>query len=179
MLLDIFCRGVLAAESRRLMLGALLSIASSPVGWVVLVSKKVIHLAILLAMWWFLREEIARYGSLGYMFVALAVIAIFYKEIYNELLELVIYFLVIVTGGRFLRWMCAGYLEGTGLRQQYLISAPMEMVVGCMVLVIPNRYRNQYDELIDLYFESNQPNNEKRLNSLLEEYSQTFEQSNP
>ncbi len=105
-LLDIFCRGVLAAKPRRLVLGALLSISASPVGWVIVVFGKAIHLAILLVVWWFLREEIARYGSLGYMFVALAVIAIFYKEIYSELLDRFLDFLVIVTGGGFLRWMC-------------------------------------------------------------------------
>ena len=79
-LLDIFCRGVLAAESKRLILAAFLSIVLSPIGWVIVIFKKAIHLAILLAVWWFLREEIARYGSLGYMLGVLAAIAIFYKE---------------------------------------------------------------------------------------------------
>jgi len=174
-LLDIFCRGVLAAESKRLILGAFLSIAVSPVGWVIVIFKKAIHLAILLAVWWFLREEIARYGSLGYMLVVLAAVAIFYKEIYYELLDLFINLLVIVTGGGFLRWMCAGYISGTGFRQHYLTSGPMQRVVGSMVAAIPNQYRSRYDELMNLYLDSNKPGNEENLNRFLEEYSQHVE----
>ena len=48
-----------------------------------------------------------------------------------------------------------------------------------MVAVMPNRYRNQYEELMDLYFESNQLNSEEKLNRLLEKYSQPFEQGHP
>ena len=179
MLLTIFCRGVLAAEAKWLMLGAAISILPSPVGWIVLIAKKLIHLAIVFAIWWLLREQIAALGVSEYTVLALAMVAIFYKEIYTKLQNLFLNFLVFVTGGRFLRWMCTGYLSGTGFRQLQLTRQPMERLVGAMVAIIPRKYRSQYDEIIDLYLDSNQPANESRLNELLDEYLQGGISSQP
>ena len=170
-LLDIFCHGVLAAESKWLVSGALLSVIGSPLGWVVAVFKKAIDLAILAAVWWFLSDQIAQYPSLGYMFVVLAIVAIFYRDLHDELRDIFLYCLVIVSGGRFLRWMCAGYLTGGGFRQQFFKDS-METVTASMVPSVPNPYRDQYQELMDLYFGSNQRTNEEKLNRRLEEYSQ-------
>ena len=86
--LHIFRCGVQAAETKRLMLGALISISVSPMGWVVVIFRKAIHIAILLAAWWFLRDFIAEFGSLDYALLAVGMIAIFYKEIYGQLLDL-------------------------------------------------------------------------------------------
>ena len=149
--LHIFCRGVQAAESKRLMLGALVSIAVTPIGWVIVVFRKAIHIGILLVVWWFLRDAIAEFGSLDYVLLAVGMTAIFYKEIYGELLDMFLHVLVLTTGGGFLRWMCNGYLSGTGFRQKILTTEPMEALIGTMVAAIPDRYRNQYDEIMDLY----------------------------
>ena len=48
----------------------------------------------------------------------------------------------------------------------------METVTASMVPSVPNPYRDQYQELMDLYFGSNQRTNEEKLNRRLEEYSQ-------
>ncbi len=170
--LHIFCCGVQAAETKRLMLGALISISVSPMGWVVVIFRKAIHIAILLAVWWFLRDFIAEFGSLDYVLLAIGMTAIFYKDIYDELLNLFLNLLVLATGGGFLRWVCSGYLYGTVFRQKFLTVEPMENLVGSMVAVIPNRYRDRYDEIMDLYLDSNRPGNDERLNRILEEYSQ-------
>ena len=174
MVLHVFCRGVQAAESGRLMLVALASIALSPVGWVVMIFWKAIHIAILLAVWWFVRDAIAEFGSLDYVLLAVGMTAIFYKDIYREFLDLFLHVLMLVSGGGFLRWMCTGYLSGTGFRQKIFTGEPMQRLVGTMVPVIPNRYRNKYYEIMDLYVDSNTPGNEERLNQILDEYSQQF-----
>ncbi len=170
--LHIFRCGVQAAETKRLMLGALISISVSPMGWVVVIFRKAIHIAILLAVWWFLRDFIAEFGSLDYVLLAIGMTAIFYKDIYDELLNLFLNLLVLATGGGFLRWVCSGYLYGTVFRQKFLTVEPMENLVGSMVAVIPNWYRDRYDEIMDLYLDSNRPGNDERLNRILEEYSQ-------
>jgi len=169
-LLDIFSRGVLAGQSKQLVLAAFISIVTSPFAWAVLVFKKVMHLAILFAVYWFLRDEIAQLGALGDVLIAMAIITIFYKELYNELIQLVLYILVIVTGGGFLRWICRGYLAGNGFRQQWLTLRPMEGVVGTMVAAISKEYMDQYNELMDLYFVSNKSGNEDAFNRLIEKY---------
>lgn len=169
-LLDLFSRGVLAGESKQLALAAFISIATSPFAWVVVVFKKVIHLAILFTVYWFLRDEIAQLGGLGKVLVAVAIIATFYKELYEELVHLVLYVLIIVTGGGFLRWICRGYLAGNGFRQQWLTLRPMEGVVATMVAAISKEHRYQYEKMMDLYLESNHVGNEEKLNRLIEEY---------
>jgi len=169
--LHIFCRGVQAADSKRLMLGSLASIALSPLGWLAIIFKKAIHLAILLLAWWFLKDFIYQYDSLDLLLLFFGVIAIFYKNIYDEILNLILTILVLVTGGGFLRWVCAGYVSGTVFRQKFLTTKPMEHLVAMTVPVIPVRYRDRYDEIMDLYLESNEPDNEEKLNRILEEYS--------
>ena len=170
-LLSIFCRGVHAAESKQLVLGAALSIITSPAGWVVAIARKLIHLAIVIAIWWFLRAEIAALGVSEYVALTLGIVVVLYRELYDELVDLLLYLLILITGGGFLRWMCTGYSSSTGIvRQIQFTSAPMERLVGCMVNVIPNEYRNQYEEIMNLYIDSNKPESETRLNHLLDEY---------
>lgn len=94
------------------------------------------------------------------------------RLMHNELLNLFLNVLVLATVGGFLRWVCTGYLSGAVFRQKFLTVEPMETLVGSMVAVIPNRYRDRYDEIMDLYLDSNKPGNEERLNRILEEYSQ-------
>lgn len=67
--------------------------------------------------------------------------------------------------------MCAGYLSGTGIRQYALTKDPMSRVVGTLVNVISPEYRHRYEEIMNLYLHSNSPENEKRLNVLLDMYS--------
>lgn len=169
--LDIFCRGVQAAETKLLMLGALMTIALRPLSWPIAILGKAIHIAILLTVWWFLRDFIAEFGSLDYVLLAIGMTAIFYKDIYDELLDLLLDVLVLATGGGFLRWVCTGYLSASLFRQKILTDEPMVKLVGRMVAVIPNKYRDRYDEILDLYIQSNKPGNEERLIQILEEYS--------
>ena len=169
-LLDIFSRGVLETQSQRLVQAAFIAMVISPVVWIVALFKKGIHLTILLAVYWFLREEIASLGALGNMLVAVAFLAIIYKEIYRESVTLLLYIVVIITGGGFLRWLCKGYLAGNGFRQLWLTSQPMEVIIGTMVAAISRKYRDQYNKLMDLYLDSNQSNNEDELNRLLDDY---------
>ncbi len=172
-LLQIFCRGVQAAESKQLILGALISIAMRPVTLVTAIFFNAIHIAILMAVWWFLRDYIAEFGSLDYVILTVGMIAIFYKDIYDSLLDLLLYILVLITGGRFLRWMCTGYLSGTPFRQNILTkNEGMAAFVAGMVAVIPRQFRDKYDEIMDLYLDSNKPGNEDKLNRILEEHSQ-------
>lgn len=83
-LLDIFCRGVLAADSKQLMLGSALSILTSPAGWVVLIFRKLPHLVIITIVWWLLGTEIRALGVSEHVLLALAFIAIFYMELVSR-----------------------------------------------------------------------------------------------
>lgn len=173
-LLDIFCRGTQAAESKWLMLGALVSIASTPLGWLIILFRKSIHIVIILISWWNLREFISEYGSLDYLFLIIAIIAIFYKDIHDETLNTLLNLLVFVTGGGFLRWVCSGYLSGTGIRQKLLTTKPMEFLMATFVPAIPVSYRDRYDKLMNLYLNSNQANSDDLIDEILNEYYKDY-----
>ena len=172
-LLDIFCRGVQATSPGRLALHALVNIVLSPFVWPVIIARKAIHVAILLAAWWALRDAVLPFEA---VILILGITAIFYKDLYDEARDVSLHLLVLITQGHFLRWMCSGYLSGTGFRQHWLTTRPMERIVGEMVRAIPSRYRDKDDQVMDLYFASNESHNEGRLEQLLDEYSQGIEE---
>ena len=167
-LLDVFCRGVKAAAPRRLVLQALLDIGIAPSAWVVIAAKNAIHIVILLTTWWILRDSLDPYEV---ELLALGALAIFYKDIYNELADLLLRFLVFLTGGKFLKWVCSGYLSGSGFRQDWFTRPAMERVIATMCRAIPMEYRAKYEHVMNLYFESNEPQKERELEELLEDYS--------
>lgn len=169
-LLDLFCHGIQRTSSKQLVLAAGLTMLFSPVGWVIAIVHRGIHIAIVLGLWWFLRDEIDALGVSSSLVLTLSLVAVLYKELYQELLDLFLYLLIMLTGGGFLRWMCAGYLSGTGLRQYAMTKDPMSGVIGVMVNAVEPTYRAKYEEIMDLYLDSNDPDVEVRLNAVLDTY---------
>jgi len=174
--LDIFCRGVQETKPRQLMLAAVVSIGMTPIRFVSVIFRKAIHIGILLVVWWFLRDSISESGSLHYILLALGILAIFYKDIYDELVNIFLYLVVLATAGGFLRWICKGYISGTGFRQLWLTSDPMERLTGVMATVITNPYRERYEKIMNLYLESNSPGAEELLDVLLDGYRLKIEE---
>lgn len=50
----------------------------------------------------------------------------------------------------------------------------MAAFVTGMVGAIPRQFRDKYDDIMDLYVDSNKPGCEDKLNRILEEYSQSL-----
>lgn len=169
-LLTLFCRGVLETASKQLVLAAGISILVSPIGWVMSIFRRGIHIAIVLIVWWFLRDEIASIGLSPSLVLALALVAVLYRQVYDEVTDLFLHLLIVLTGGGFLRWMCRGYLSGTGFRQYAMTKEPMSRVIGVMVNGIASSYRDPYEEIMNHYLDSNDPDSESRLIALLDAY---------
>lgn len=168
--LDIFCRGIRTANPWKLMLGALVSIVLAPFGWVLVVIRRAVHIAIFLAVWWFLRDSINAFGSLDRIVLTVGLVAIFYRQIHDELLQTILNILVLVTAGGFLRWICIGYVSGGAFRQKILTTEPMQALVGTLAAAIPDQHRARYDKVMDLYLVCNRPDNEEKLKLMLREY---------
>ena len=143
-----------------------------PLSWVFMVFFKSIHIGILLVAWWFLKDYLIEFGSLHYVLLAIGLVAIFYKGVYDDLIQLFFDILVIITWGGFMRWICRGYLPGNPFRQKMLISKPIETFIASPAASIPNEFRMQYDEIMDLLLDINQPGNEEILSQLLDRYEQ-------
>lgn len=170
-LLTLLCKGVLEAPSSKLMTASGMMVLLSPIGWIISIVFRGIHICIVLAVWWFLRDEIAGFGISDTLVLAVAIVAVLYKDIYQELVGLLAHLLIFITGGAALRWMCDGYLHGNGFRQ-FAVSRKSTMgIIANMISAIPYKYKVKYDEIMNLYFESNIPENEARLNALLDSYT--------
>lgn len=169
--LDIFCHGIRATNPSKLMVGALVSIVLAPFGWMLVVLGRAVHVVIFLAVWWALRDSINAFGSLDRIVLTVGLVAIFYRQIHDELLGMILNFLVLVTAGGFLRWVCNGYVSGGAFRQRVLTTEPMQALAGTFVAAIPNQHRSRYDKVMDLYLDSNRPDKEEKLRSMLREYT--------
>jgi hypothetical protein len=170
-LMDIFCHGIQSADNIKVNLGALILIGMAPFRWVMMIIGRGIHIVIILAAWWFLKEFIAAYSPLDSFLLAVSIIVVLYKDIYDELMVLLLQFLVLISGGAFLRWVCRGYLSGTGFRQWFFTLKPMESIIGSMVEAIPDEHRLKYTHIMQLYIDSNNEGGKEALELALEKYS--------
>ncbi len=171
--LNVFCNGIMKAKPRELVLVALIIFASIPFSLITTIFHKSIHLLILFLTWWFLSAELEIYPILEKLLLTFAFLAIFYKNLYEDISSILLHFLIVVTAGKFLLWLCIGYLSGKGFRHNSFTGKRVENLVAIYSAVLPTEYRDQYDEFLDLYSGSNKPENEEKLERLIEEYWQS------
>lgn len=169
-LIDIFCCGILEAENKKIALGSIISILATPTTWPIIIFKKIIHLAILAAFWFFFSSELSNLKEFEILVFAIALLIIFYRDIYKEITELLLFVLIAITSGGFLRWLCNGYLNNALLRQEYLTNPDVEPVIASLVPTLPENYDNEYDSFMQLYFESNKKDGEQLLIESIEKY---------
>ncbi len=169
-LLDIFCRGILKANNKKLIFGSIIAIVTTPTILPILLFKKMAHLIILLAIWFTLSQELGQYIVLEKIFIVLSLTAIFYRELYKEITGITLFTLIALSAGGFLRWLCRGYLNDSLLRQDYLTTIDVEPVIATLVPSLPDMYRTEYENIMGLYLDSNKPGNDEKLNSSIEKY---------
>ncbi len=171
-LLDVFCKGIIKTESKKLVLAAIGIFAFIPYDIVIIIVHRSIHLLILFLAWWVLKDDLANYQALEKIMITLALLAIFYKDIYDEIVSLLLNFSIVVTKGKFMYWLCEGYLSAKGFRHNSFTGKYIEQLVTLYVAILPVEFRDQYDELLTLHAGSNKPENEEKLTRLIEEYWQ-------
>ena len=171
-LLDVFCKGIIKTESKKLVLAAIGIFALIPYDIVIIIVHRSIHLLMLFLAWWVLKDDLATYQALEKIMITLALLAIFYKDIYDEIVSLLLNFSIVVTKGKFMYWLCEGYLSAKGFRHNSFTGKYIEQLVTLYVAILPVEFRDQYDELLNLHAGSNKPENEEKLTRLIEEYWQ-------
>lgn len=171
-LLDVFCNGIIKTESKKLVLLALGLFAFIPYNIVIIIVHRSIHLLMLFLAWWVLKDDLATYQALEKIMITLALLAIFYKGIYDEIVSLLLNFSIVVTKGKFMYWLCEGYLSAKGFRHNSFTGKYIEQLVTFYVAILPVEFGDQYDELLTLHAGSNKPENEEKLTRLIEEYWQ-------
>ena len=148
----------------------MLSIVMSPFMFLLGSVTKSIHIVVLVACWWFLKEYISEYGLLHLFLLAIGFIAILYKILYDVLVVFLLDVLLIVTGGACLRWLCDGYLAGAVFRQKMMMEGPVADFIAPIAASVPHENFGRYNEIMDLYLDLNRSGNEEKLSLLLDAY---------
>jgi hypothetical protein len=169
-LLHLFCQGMLTVDKKWLLRYAMLSIVMSPFMFLLGSVTKSIHIVVLVACWWFLKEYISEYGLLHLFLLAIGFIAILYKILYDVLVVFLLDVLLIVTGGACLRWLCDGYLAGAVFRQKMMMEGPVADFIAPIAASVPHENFGRYNEIMDLYLDLNRSGNEEKLSLLLDAY---------
>ena len=169
-LLHILSRGMNATEKSSIVLASLISILSTPLTWPVIIIKRLFHLIIFVVFLVFISESLMEFPGLKELIIPISLVAIFYRDLYQQLSEILIFILILLSAGAFMRWLCDGYLNNHPLRQQWLSSIEMEPVVASFVPVLPSNFQNDYDHVMDLYFKSNEDGVENELNGFIKKY---------
>ncbi|MEX0708133.1 MAG: hypothetical protein WD078_09240 [Woeseia sp.] len=116
-LFDIGCRGILAASRRRIMITGVTSLLMMPLAWITSIILRLPHVALVTGIWWVFRDELGESGIPANPALALGIVVVFYRQIYDEFFEIFLHLVILVSGGRAIRWLCAGYIENAPFRQ--------------------------------------------------------------
>ena len=167
---------------------ALFCIVTAPFTWPIILVKRAIHLGLLLMGWWFLRDNLAPYDL---VVLTLGVIAIYYKGIYSECVQFLIYLLIVITRGGASRWVCDGYLAGNPLRRRMLDEELINVgIVWQLGDAMSEYWRRPFLQVLECYTSLNETpapphapgspealsENEKHLEGLLDDYWKEREQ---
>lgn len=106
------------------------------------------------------------YQLLGYVALIKSVLFLFGKYFRKWILETIFYLLQMLTGMLPLRWIAGGLREEKYLAQLFARSDFMSMFMPGSITAAPATIVKQWDDLIDLYRDSNREESRKKLENL-------------
>jgi hypothetical protein len=167
-LYEYFCKGVLLAEGKNLALGGGMLVLMSPLGILIPILHNWHKLLFLLFVWWFSIDYLESYknASEGLLFFGLLVIL--WKPILNEVQNFFKGFLIFITWGAVLKFLCHACLNENFFGQAILLKGNNEKIVSSLAGVLGGGFRGKYDRLVDLYLQSNTDLGRDALKKFLE-----------
>ena len=169
-LLDILCRGFIEAPRSKLVSMALVSLAMSPLAWLAILFKKVIHFIIIGAIWFIFQDQLSEHQPLSTIVLVLALVVILYKDIYQEVLDLLTTVLQIFSGGGFLVWVSRGVIESAPVRQKLIKSKKIQTLAAASQGAITPELQARYNHFMNLYLDQGQIGNASNLQSDIANY---------
>lgn len=119
------------------------------------VAFKFVDLAIILVAWWIFRNQPGAFAALADVLVTVALLVIFFKDLRKFVLKVLGYLFNAVTVGEIFKAICEGRREGV-LKSEYVFKSEIfQDMIGVYANILPNPYRNEYEQLISLYSVTN------------------------
>jgi len=167
-LYEYFCRGVILAEGKNLAFGGGMLILMSPLGLIVSILTSWHKVLFLLVVWWFSIDYIEPYKNASEALLFFGLLIILWKPILDEVQTLFKGFLILITWGNALKFLCRKCLNKNFLGQAILLKGNNEKIVTSLAGVLGGGFRGKYDRLVDLYLNSNTDLGRNALQDFLE-----------
>ncbi len=120
-LIDIWCRGIVGAKLTSIVLTMLFSLLLSPIGWISAAARKIIHFIIFGGIWYFVQLYLSHYlNNLDLIILYIGIVFILYKDLYKEVVILIIHLITLITFGLFVQWIARGYLNHSDVCHRFL-----------------------------------------------------------
>ncbi len=179
MLLDIFSTGMIEADRKKLVIASILAIIGIPYSVILAIVFNLINLVILGVSLLILWSHLMALQPLATVLVYTALLAIFYRDIKQILLELSINSLAIISGGRFFGWLGAGFLKVNLIPSTILHSRYMEAVIVYMMACAPSENSTKFDNAVELYTRAHDEKTKLEFDAMVSEYwrSRTIDDS--
>lgn len=169
-LLDILCRGFIEAPRSKLISMALVSLAMSPIAWLAILFKKAIHFIIIGAIWFIFQDQLSEHEPLSTIVLVLALVVLLYKDIYQEVLDLLTHLLQMLSGGGFLVWVSRGAIESAPVRQKLIKSKQIQTLAAASQGAIAPELQARYNHFMNLYLDQGQIGNASTLQNDIVSY---------
>ena len=111
-------------------------------------------------------DSMLLYQLLGYVVLIRCVLFLFGKSLRQWALETIFYLMQILTGMLPLRWIARGLRDDNPLAQLFAKSDFMSMFMPGSITAAPPSTVKKWDDLIDLYGDSNREESRKKLEDL-------------
>lgn len=167
-LYEYFCKGVLLAEGKNLALGGAMIVLSSPLGILIYSLKNWYKVLFLIFSWWLSLDYLKPYKNLSEVLLFFGLLIILWKSIFDEMQNFLKGFLILITWGAALKFLCRTCLNENFFGQAILFKGNNQIIVSSFVGVLGGGFRGRYDRLVDLYLQSNTDMGRDALKKFLE-----------
>jgi hypothetical protein len=168
-LYEYFCKGVILADSKNLALGGGMLVLMSPLGILVPMLNSWHKLLFLLFVWWLSIDYLVAFAHASEALLCFGFLGIFWKPILDEIQNVFKGFLILITWGGALKFLCRLCLNKNFFGQAILVKGKNEKIVASLAGVLGGGFRGKYDRLVDLYSNSNTDWGKNALLNFLEQ----------
>jgi len=167
-LYEYFCKGVILADGKKLALGASMLVLMSPLGILIPMLHSWHKLLFLLFVWWFSIDYLATYSHASEALIYFGLLGLFWRPLLDEIQNVFKGFLILITWGGALKFLCRACLNKNFIGQAILVKGNNAKIISSLAGVLGGDFRGKYDRLVDLYLDSSTDSGRKKLLDFLE-----------
>jgi hypothetical protein len=106
-------------------------------------------------VWWFSIDYFVSYSHASEALIYFGVLGLFWRPILDEIQTVFKGFLILITWGGALKFLCRTCLNKNFFGQAILVKGNNAKIINSFAGVLGGGFRGKYDRLVDLYLNSN------------------------